>query len=187
MYVWSRGIVSKKRMPVVIQILCVDLRFMGIMICKLWLCGAILCRHGDIVVLFHADFTVTYLKMSPTAPFTFTLCSICVLLSIVSVARATDININVDKRILPIPNSITLKCTGFGDDMVDAGFKIKREVDGQVTDFTDYTSVIEYDIINQPLWVASFTLTPDREGRYTCQVGQVTSSNSVVLVGESAW
>ena len=136
---------------------------------------------------FHADFTVTYFIMSPTAPFTFTLSSLCVLLSIVSMVRATDINIELDKRILPIPNSVTLKCTGFGNDMLNANFKIKREVNGQVTDFTDYTSSVEYDIISQPLWVASFTLTPNREGRYSCQVGQVTSSNSVVLVGESAW
>ena len=134
---------------------------------------------------FCADFTVTYLKMSPTAPFTFALSYLCVLLSIVSVVWATDIKINLDKRILPIPNSVTLKCTGFGSDMVDADFKIKREVDGQVTDFTDYTSDIEYDVINQPSHVASFTLTPDREGHYTCQVDQVTSSDSVVLIGES--
>ena len=131
-----------------------------------------------------ADFTVTCFRMSSITPFTFALISIPVLLLILSVVRAASIEIGIDKRILPIPNNVTLTCKGLDDDMINESFKIKREVDGQTTVFTNYTPSIRNDNTGL-VRVASFLLTPELEGIYSCEVGLVTSTNSIVLLGES--
>lgn len=97
--------------------------------------------------------------------------------------RVASIKIEVNKRILPIPNSITLKCTGLDEDMINDNFEIIRTVDGQATVFTDYTTATMSDA--EPVRIASFLLTPDREGNYTCKIGQEMSTNFIILVGES--